>query len=110
MTMLVFGCYYAWFLTGRFSSTRSIPTSAAMPASLPKLAYPVSQILDGVVFALFMLLSIGLILQLSSYNRTITAADVDVLFPTPVSPRIVMTLRVLRDYLAALLIPIIIGL
>lgn len=110
MTVLVFFSYYAWFATRSYNSSSSLPMAAG--GSLPSinLGYSVTQLLDAIVFGVFMFLSMGLMAQLPSYNRTVAAADVDVLFATPVSPRLVMMLRVVRDYLATLIVPLVIGL
>ena len=110
ITLLVFISYYAWVATRSIVTTRTMSNAPNIHIPMPKLGFSIPQILDAVVFTLFVLLSIGLILQLPSYNRTVTAADVDVLFPTPVPPRLVMLLRVVRDYMATLLVPLIIGL
>ena len=110
MTVLIFLSYYVWIATRSFVTTRSMSSAPNIPISMPNFGFSISQILDAVVFTLFMLLSMGLILQLSAYNRTVAAADVDVLFATPVSPRYVMMLRVVRDYMATLLVPLVIGL
>jgi len=108
ITLVAFLGYYAWVATRSYTSPRTIPMPASR-ISLPHLQYSIIQILDALVFAVFMFLSMTLLIQLPSYNRTMTAADIDVLFPTPVSPRLVMFLRVVRDYLATLLIPLVIG-
>lgn len=58
-------------------------------------------------FLVFILLSIFLSLGIFSFKNTFKPADVDVLFPTPVSNRAVMGFRLVRDYLTTLLFPLI---
>ncbi|MHB8634848.1 MAG: putative ABC exporter domain-containing protein [Fimbriimonadaceae bacterium] len=109
VTVLIFVSYYVWIATRSYAASSAF-ASAPLPAATPLGGFSLDRLLDAAVFTIFMLLSMGLMAQLPSYNRTVTAADVDVLFATPVSPRWVMALRVVRDYLATLLLPLVIGL
>jgi hypothetical protein len=70
--------------------------------------FPAERVIDALAFAAFALLSLPLISSVNGYNRTMRPADVDVLFPTPVDARIVMGFRFFRDYVGALLFPLII--
>jgi hypothetical protein len=70
--------------------------------------FPLVDVLSAAVFAVYLVLSLFLISGLGTlYNRTTRPADIDVLFPTPVSPKLVMAYRVTRDYLATTLLPLI---
>lgn len=64
------------------------------------------RILDAIVFGTFVFITFFLALGSLSTRNTFRPADVDVLFPTPVPPRLVLIFRILRDYLVTLLAPI----
>jgi len=66
----------------------------------------VMRILDAVVFGAFAFVSLFLALSSLSTRNSFKPADVDVLFPTPVDPKLVLIFRILRDYLFTLLAPI----
>src|SRR5690348_15236021 len=68
--------------------------------------FPALDLLDAIVFCGFAGLSLVLALGLFGYRSAFKPADVDVLFPTPVSPRTVLVFRIVRDYLGTLLIPL----
>ncbi|RYG19800.1 hypothetical protein EON82_21010, partial [bacterium] len=54
--------------------------------------------------------SMMLMASVLSYKGGFKAADVDVLFPTPVSPKVVLLFRIARDTLATLLLPLFVAL
>jgi hypothetical protein len=62
------------------------------------------------VFGLFGLLSLTLMLNVSNYRGGFKPADVDVLFPTPVSPKLNLIFRIVRDTLVTLLLPLLFAL
>lgn len=62
--------------------------------------------LQALVFAGFALGSVLCLLGLFGYRGGFSKSDVDVLFPTPVSPRMVVVFRLVRDTLVTLLLPI----
>ena len=64
------------------------------------------RILDAVVFCAFLFITFFLALGSLSTRNSFRPADVDVLFPTPVEPKLVLVFRILRDYLITLLAPI----
>lgn len=66
-------------------------------------------IVDHVAFIAFMALSIFLSMGIFGFKNTFKQADVDVLFPTPVSSRVVMFFRLFRDYATTLLFPLFIA-
>lgn len=65
------------------------------------------RILDAAVFCIFLFITFFLALGSLSTRNSFRPADVDVLFPTPVEPKLVLIFRILRDYLLTLLAPII---
>ncbi len=83
------------FDRGRFSG------DSAMPFSMPN-----NSVLEAIVFAMFAMLSLLLMMGVFSYRGHFRPADVDVLFPTPVSPRLVLIFRIFRDFLFTLLLPL----
>jgi hypothetical protein len=72
------------------------------------IPFPPMQIVDAIVFGGFVLLSLIFLLGAGAVKGTFRAADVDVLFPTPVDPRLVLGFRLLRDTLLTLIIPLIV--
>ncbi len=62
-------------------------------------------LISQVVFFVFMLLSIFLSMGIFGLRNTFKQADVDVLFPTPISSKAVMFFRLFRDYAVTLLFP-----
>ncbi|MFZ4508383.1 MAG: putative ABC exporter domain-containing protein, partial [Fimbriimonas sp.] len=84
---------------------RSSSTTIPVPAGTPTFEFPPHQIVEAIVFGLFMLASAILTMGVLSYRGGFRPADVDVLFPTPVSPKTVLIFRMLRDYLLTLFLP-----
>lgn len=74
---------------------------------MPFVNLPPAAVLNAVAFALFMGMSLLFVLSLTSYKGGHKPADVDVLFPTPLSPKIVLLFRMFRDSLINLLVPLI---
>ena len=63
--------------------------------------------LDGGSFMVFTVLCIFLSMGVFSFRNTFKPADVDVLFPTPISPKVVMGFRLFRDCLTTFMFPFI---
>ncbi|MEI7576433.1 MAG: putative ABC exporter domain-containing protein [Armatimonadota bacterium] len=63
---------------------------------------------EPVVFLIFMNISILMAAGVFAMKNTFKPADVDVLFPTPVSSRLVMYFRLFREYFLTLFFPLII--
>lgn len=85
-----------------------------MPSLTPKGAtafvVPSPETVEAFAFAGFGALSLVYLMGLLSHRGGFRPADVDVLFPTPVSPKMVLTFRMVRDYLLSLLLPIFVAL
>jgi len=64
------------------------------------------RILDAIVFALFALMTFFLAIGVLNARGGFRPADVDVLFPTPIEPKLVLVFRIVRDYLLTLLTPL----
>jgi hypothetical protein len=65
-----------------------------------------SRILDAVVFTGFVFITFFLALGSLNTRNSFRPADVDVLFPTPVEPKLVLAFRIVRDYLLTLIAPL----
>jgi hypothetical protein len=101
--LLAFSAYYVLIFIRPFDRHRS-------PSEMPlktQLVFPPLEILDAIVFAGFALLSFILAFGVFGYRAAFKPADVDVLFPTPVSPRLVLIFRIVRDYLLTMLLPLV---
>jgi len=96
------------YYVGMFMRPWDHKTSKAIEGDLGKNLRLENTTIDHVVFILFMILSLFLSMGMFSFKNTFKQADVDVLFPTPISSRVVMFFRLFRDYAATLLFPFII--
>lgn len=61
---------------------------------------------EPIVFLIFMFISVLMAAGLFAMKNTFKPADVDVLFPTPVSSRLVMYFRLFREYFLTLFFPL----
>ncbi len=77
-----------------------------LPQGLPHYSFSSSEA-DVIIFAFYAVMSLMLMISFLAPRSGFRQSDVDVLFPTPVSPRLVMLLRLIRDYLFTLLTPLI---
>lgn len=102
---------YYWFLFMRpfakSGGSKKSPFSPQMPTG--KFEFPSLEVLDAVLFGGFAFMTLLLSVGIFSYQSTFKAADVDVLFPTPVPPRVVLIFRFVRDTFFTLLTPLFIG-
>lgn len=71
-----------------------------------RMDFPPIAVLQAVVFGGFAALTILLAASTSVQRLSFRPADVDVLFATPLSPRLILIFRLIRDYLFTLLIPL----
>ena len=107
IALVVFGFYYFNLFIGKFGGG-SRP--ARFPTGSPSLSFPAAATIDAAVFGIVGVMSLLLMSSVLSYKGGFKAADVDVLFPTPVSPRVVLFFRIARDTLATLLLPFFVAL
>ncbi len=107
ISLVLFTVYYfvVFMRPGMMGGGRGFPGRG--PGMLP---FPTYEVIDGVAFAVFALLSIMMLGGIASANSNFKPADVDVLFATPISPRVVLVFRMVRDYLITLLVPLLIAL
>jgi hypothetical protein len=105
ITVLIFCGYYYYFFVRPSLGSRGQIFPKGIELSLPPL-----DILEAVVFALFSGLSVLLMLTIFSQAGGFKPADVDMLFPTPLPPKLILSFRLARDYIATLLLPVFFGL
>jgi len=108
-TLFFFG-YYLWMFRPFWRSDDSGITSGLNRLPTQRLEFPPLYLIEAVVFALFCLLTVMLAFGLFSPRGGFRSSDVDVLFPTPISPKVVMLFRLLRDYFFTLILPLILAL
>ena len=107
--LLFFASYYVWMLRPMWSQPSSRP-GKELESALLGLQLPPLNVIEVLVFAAYLLLSCLLGLSVLSYKGGFRPADVDVLFPTPVSPKVVMMFRLGRDTVLTLILPLIFAL
>lgn len=106
IALVAFGLYYLQvFLRPLGSHSRG-----SFPVSVARFELPAVPIIEASVFGIIGLMSMMLMASVLSYRGGFKAADVDVLFATPVSPRVVLLFRIARDTLATLLLPLFVAL
>ncbi len=103
---LFFLAYYVWMFRPFWSGRTSDLATAGIPTQ-HRFEFPPLQAVEALVFAAFCAVTLVLALGLFSYRGGFKPADVDVLFPTPISPKTVMMMRLGRDYLLTLIVPLI---
>lgn len=105
--VLFFVGYYFWL----FNPLRQMRMSQrlTLPAG-QQLEVPPIAVIEAVVFGLFAVATLFFALGVFGYRGGFRAADVDVLFPTPVSPKLVLIFRLVRDTLLTLLVPLVLTL
>jgi len=99
VTLLFALGYYVMLVFRPFSSQASTLNPKFHPLYFSRGAT------DSIVFGFFVLMSGLLTLSFLSPKGGFRQADVDVLFATPVSPKHVLILRLIRDYLITLITP-----
>lgn len=104
--ILIFIFYQLMWMPRMMFSDRSM---SVMPTDFPKLEFPPIAVVDAVVFAGFCALTVIFALNLFNNRANFRAADVDVLFPTPIDPRLVLMLKVLRDVGMSLFAPLLLA-
>lgn len=102
------GYYFFFFIRPALGPGGGMPMRG-FPGGSGQLDFPPMQVIDALSFAIFCVMSLFLMLGVMSANTTFKPADVDVLFSTPISPKVVLTFRILRDYLITLIVPLLIA-
>lgn len=104
MSVLLF--YWFRFLTPAFQPTVHRPSRYA---GAPFTTMPSLEVIDAVIFGLFALPSLALLLGAGTPRGGFRPPDVDVLFPTPINPKLVLVFRIVRDALMTLLFPLLLA-
>ena len=102
--LIFVGLYYVFMIMRPMNSAYS--RGNELPSNLG-IELPPLQVLSAFVFAGFAFLTLLLALSTSVQRLSFRPADVDVLFPTPINPRVVLVFRLIRDYMFTLLFPLI---
>ncbi len=104
ISLVALVAYYFWLVM------RPMATSyGTHPTHFPRefgFHLPPLDMIQAFVFAGFAVLTLLLALSTSVQRLSFRPADVDVLFATPLSPRLILLFRFCRDYLVSLLIPL----
>lgn len=100
--------YFFIFIRPALGPSGGMPMRG-MPNGTPQFDFPPMQVIDALSFAIFCVMSLFLLLGVMSANTSFRPADVDVLFSTPISPKVVLTFRIVRDYLITLLVPLLLA-
>jgi hypothetical protein len=106
ITLVFFGLYYYFLIMRPLVPQPSAPNFYRFH---PAFSLPSRYVLDGAVFALMAFASLFMLAGVFSYRGGFRPADVDVLFPTPISPKMVLLFRIARDYLVTLILPVFFG-
>ncbi len=100
--LLFFFGYYLWIFRPFW---RGDSRATALPPDIFGTEFPPLQVIDALVFAGFCAVSLFFYLGIFNNKGMFKPPDVDVLFPTPISPRLVLGFRVARDSLLTLIVP-----
>src|SRR5205807_863901 len=101
ISLIIFIGYY-FFVFMRPAMVSGAPVSAP---DHPMFNFPALDVIEGFVFAIFAIISFFLSFGVLNMQSGFKPADVDVLFSTPISPKLVLAFRICRDYLITLLFP-----
>jgi hypothetical protein len=85
-------------------------TSLSIEKSIGTKFHLQANYVEPVVFTIFMVLSMFFALAIFGFKNNFRQSDVDVLFPTPISSKVVMFFRLFREYSLTLLFPLLLGL
>lgn len=100
--LLFFALYYIWLFRPRGGQIAELRRESL------GLEMPPIEVLNAILFTGFSVLTLILSFGIFSFRGGFKAADVDVLFPTPMSPKIVLISRMVRDTLFTLLVPLVV--
>lgn len=104
---ILFGLLYYVFVFLRPYGTGFSGRSSNLPPIDFGFDLPPLNVLHAFAFGGFALLTVMLALTTASIQRlAFRPADVDVLFATPLNPRLILIFRLIRDYMLALMFPL----
>src|SRR5579862_3844065 len=93
LSLIFFALYYIGLIMRPWEPTAAPPRIHVLSLSLPSRS-----VVDGVVFGVMSFASLIMMSGVLTYRGGFRPADVDVLFATPVQPRVVLAFRIVRDY------------
>jgi hypothetical protein len=96
------GYYFMFFIRPAMMPSRDFRLPAQVAG---KFDFPPLEIIDAFAFTILAALSMFMMLGVAAQQAAFKPADVDILFPTPIKPRLVLLFRIARDYLFTLLLP-----
>lgn len=108
--LLFFAAYYVFFFIRPFGQSssgdkglRGLEKAFRITETLP---VPPLALLAGVVFTGFFILTILQMISSVYYKGGFRRADVDTLFPTPIDRKLVLGMRIFRDTVLAVIVPL----
>jgi len=103
IALLVFVSYYYFALMrGVWAGQRELTQSPY------KFDFPPVEILTAIAFGVGLLVTFLFWSTVGVQRGSFRSADVDMLFPTPISPRLVLAVRMIRENIVSLLLPFIV--
>lgn len=96
---------FSWF--GRFFFQEGLSSMDGLGMPKGGLKLPPMAVIDAIVFGAFCVFMLLFVFNLFNNRTLFRSADVDVLFPTPVDPKTVLVVRVLRDVWISLIVPLV---
>lgn len=103
ISVLFFFGYFGFILLRPYQKG---PTFRGLSKSNDALVLPPVSTIEPYIFAVFAVLSLFLSLGVFSGKVVHRAADVDVLFPTPINPKLVLAFNIVREFFFTLLMPL----
>ncbi len=97
--------FFGYFGLILFRPFQKGPTFRRLSPSNDTLVIPPVNTVEPYIFAIFAVLSLFLSLGVFSGKVVHRAADVDVLFPTPINPKLVLAFNIVREFFFTLLMP-----
>jgi|GEM_PF-4850285 len=96
ITLIFFSLYLIFAIIRPFFYA----ASQGRAANIESKIHITSSEIEAVVFGFYLIIGTISLMLIGSYNRTLKSADIEMLFPTPVPVKVVMTARVIRDFVA----------
>lgn len=100
ISLIFFLIYYFWIFVRPNARMDSQFSGGSLPFTMPS-----ATVVEAFVFTGFAALTLLMMLGINTPRGQFRPADVDVLFPTPVSPKLVLVFRIIREYLFTLIFP-----
>jgi hypothetical protein len=102
--------FFGYYLLVFSPFTRGSPVPQSGIPERAKFPFPPLDVIEAVTFGGFVAVTIFMGLGIFTYRGGFKPNDVDVLFPTPLSPKLVLLFRLVRDTLVTLIVPLVFAL